>query len=334
MKKLVLLLAICTIILLPFQALAFGSKESGDAKTGTIGISKIVAHPALDAVEQGIQDELKELGYDFQYDLQNANGDPNAAKTIATKFMANKVKIAVGIATPTAQALVGTITDIPVVFSAVTDPVDAGLVASLDKGSGNVTGISDLTPVKAQVEFLNSLTDIKTLGHIYTSSEQNAQVLAEMAEKACEELGIEFLVSTVTKSAEVKQAAQLIAPKVDAFYVSTDNTVVSALAALVEVATDRGIPIMSADPSSAETNGVLAAWGFDYYKMGRATGKLIDEILKGKDPDSIATRFMTDPSDTDLLINLDVAKNLGITIPKSIVNKASKVIKDGSLVTQ
>jgi len=333
MRRLVLFLSFCMVLLLPFQVLALGSKESEDAKTGVIGISKIVAHPALDAVEQGIQDELKDLGYNFQYDLQNANGDPNAAKTIANKFLANKVKVAVGIATPTAQALVGTIKDIPVVFSAVTDPVDAGLVQSLDKGSGNVTGISDLTPVKAQIEFLNRLVKIKTLGHIYTSSEQNAQVLAKMAEDACAELGIKFMASTVTKSAEVKQAAQLLAPKVDAFYVSTDNTVVSALAALVEVANDRNIPIMSADPSSAETNGVLAAWGFDYYKMGRATGKLIDEILRGKNPDKIPTRFMTDPSDTDLLINLDVAEKLGIKVPQSVVKQASKVIKDGSLTT-
>ncbi|MBN1697369.1 MAG: ABC transporter substrate-binding protein [Spirochaetales bacterium] len=332
MKKPVLFIVSSIALLVSLPFMVTGCREV--SKTGVIGISKIVAHPALDAVEQGIQDELADLGYEFQYDLQNANGDANAAKTIATKFMANRVRVAVGIATPTAQALVGTISDIPVVFSAVTDPVDAGLVESLDKGSGNVTGISDLTPVKAQIEFLKKLTDIKTLGHIYTSSEQNAQVLAQMAEEACGELDIEFIATTVTKSAEVKQAAQLMAPKVDAFYVSTDNTVVSALAALVEVATDNNIPIMSADPSSAETNGVLAAWGFDYYKMGRATGKLIDEILKGKNPDSIPTRFMTDPADTDLLINLDVAKKLGITIPESVVKTASKVIENGSPATK
>lgn len=302
--------------------------------SNVIGISKIVAHPALDDVEQGIQDELADLGYSFVYDLQNANGDPNAAKTIANKFLANKVRLAVGIATPTAQALAGTLRDIPVVFAAVTDPVSAGLVSSLDKGSDNVTGVSDLTPVKAQIEFLNRIKPITKLGHIYTSSEENAVILADLAKKACEALGIEFIATTVTKSAEVKQAAQLIAPKVDAIYISTDNTVVSAIAAVVEVATDKGIPIMSADPSSAETNGVLAAWGFDYYKMGRATGKLIDEILKGESTTNMPTRFMTEPSDIDLLINMDVAKDLGINIPSQIKDSASRLVIDGKIVTQ
>ena len=325
MKKVIILLS--SIIL----ALSF----SGCAgKSNVIGISKIVSHPALDATEQGIQDELNDLGYDFEYDLQNANNDANAAKTIATKFLSNKVRIAVGIATPTAQALVGTLSEIPVVFTAVTDPVEAGLVDSLDASGTNVTGYSDMTPVKAQIEFLLSMTPVEKLGHIYTSSEKNAVVLAGIAEKACEELGIEFVGTAVTKSAEVKQAAQLIVDSVDAIYVSTDNTVVSALSAIAEVATDKGIPIMSADPSSAEDIGVLAAWGFDYYQMGRATGKLIDEILKGADPGSLPTRFMTEAEDIDLLINLDVAETLGITVPEDIVMKAGKIVKDGTLVTQ
>ncbi|MBN1409234.1 MAG: ABC transporter substrate-binding protein [Spirochaetales bacterium] len=320
------------IVLLSLVLVLIAGLNGCGAGSNTIGISKIVSHPALDATEQGIQDELKALGYDFKYDLQDANGDANAAKTIATKFLSNKVKIAVGIATPTAQALVGTLTDIPVVFTAVTDPVEAGLVSTLGADGKNVTGISDMTPVKAQIEFLNSLKPIKALGHIYTSSEKNAVVLADLAKKACEELGIQFVATAVTKSAEVKQAAQFLADKVDAFYVSTDNTVVSALSAMAEIAADKKIPIMSADPSSAEKIGVLAAWGFDYYKMGRATGKLIDEILKGKSPGAIPTRFMTDPSDIELLINLDVAKELGITVPDDIVKKASKLVKDGALI--
>jgi putative ABC transport system substrate-binding protein len=299
-----------------------------------IGISKIVSHPALDAVEQGIQDQLEEMGYKCEYDLQNANGDPNAASTIANKFKATGVDLAVGIATPTAQALVSGIDDIPIVFSAVTDPVEAGLVKNLDKGDGNVTGVSDMTPVKAQIEFLLKVKDVKKLGHIYTSSEKNAQVLAQMAKQACDELGIEFVVTTVTTSAEVKQATQLIVDKVDAIYVSTDNTVVSALSALVEVATDKGIPVMSADPSSAENIGVLAAWGFDYYKMGRATGVMIAEILDGRNPDEMSTRFMTDPADTDLLINLDVAEKLNLTFPEDIIQTANKIVKDGKLTTK
>jgi putative ABC transport system substrate-binding protein len=303
-----------------------------DQTDGVIGISKIVAHPALDAVEKGIQDELKSLGHNFTYDLQNANGEISTAASIANKFKSQKVTLAVGIATPTAQALVNAIKDIPVVFSAVTDPVAAGLVSSLKKGEGNVTGVSDLTPVKQQIEFLTRVKKIKRLGHVYSSHEANAVALADLARQACEEMGIEFVETTVTNSAEVKQAVQSIIRRIDGLYISTDNTVVSALSAVTEVAMENNVPVMSADPSSAETFDVIAAWGFDYYKMGRATGRMISNILKGSNPDDIPTMFMTDPSDVDLLINKDVAKKLGLSFPPDMVKLANKVIENGKLI--
>jgi len=326
MKKLSIVLIILAIVI--FTA---GCKDSKSDKI-KIGISKIVSHPALDAVEKGIQDELKDQGYtNISFDLQNANGEISTAASIAQKFKADKVDIAVGIATPTAQALTNTIKDATVIYAAVTDPVDAGLVKSFSAGDKNVTGVSDMTPVKDQITFLKKLKDVKKLGHIYASHEANAVTLAKMAKKACDELGIEFVESTVTNSSEVKQAAQSIAGRVDAFYLSTDNTVISALAAVADVAKANKLPIMSADPSSAEKYEVFAAWGFDYYKMGRATGKLIIRILKGEKPESIPTIFMTDPSDVDLLINLDVAKRLGIMVPDDVVKKASRVVKDGKM---
>jgi len=152
-----------------------------------------------------------------------------------------------------------------------------------------------------------------------------------MAKKACDELGIEFVESTVTNSSEVKQAAQTIAGRVDAFYLSTDNTVISAISAVVDVARANKLPIMSADPSSAEKFDVLAAWGFDYYKMGKTTGRLIARILSGEKPENIPTIFMTEPSDVDLLINLDVAKKLGITVPDKLISQASRIVKDGKM---
>lgn len=296
-----------------------------------IGVSKIVAHPALDALEKGIQDELSALKIPATFDLQNANGDIGTAASIANKFQSEKVTLAVGIATPTAQSLVNTLKGIPVVFSAVTDPVKAGLVTSLNKGGKSVTGVSDMTPVKQQIELLLKIKKIKRLGHIYTSSEENAVVLAGVVKKACKDLGLEYVETSVSKSAEVKQAVQAIIKRVDALYISTDNTVVSALSSVAEVATKNRVPIISADPSSAENYQVLAAWGFDYYKMGRATGKLVAEILNGKKPEQIPTRFMTKTSDVDLLINLDVAKKLGLTIPKDILKSANKVVENGKL---
>jgi putative ABC transport system substrate-binding protein len=331
MKKIIIGCSILFLLIASFSVM-FASKE--EMKKDVIGISKIVAHPALDAVEQGIQDELADLGYDFEYDLQNATGEVSTAASIANKFKSENVIIAVGIATPTAQALANTLDEITVIYSAVTDPVDAGLVDSYDKGGKNITGVSDMTPVREQIEMLNRIKKIRRLGHVYTGSEANAMRLAEMAKEACADLGIEFVEATVTNSAEVKGATQAIINRVDGIYVSTDNTVVSALSALTEVAMENGIPVMSADPSSAEEFDVLAAWGFDYYKMGRATGRLIAEILDGAKPQDIPTRFMTDPSDIDLLINLDVAKKLGITFPKDIIDNASKTVENGQLISK
>ncbi|MDD2541180.1 MAG: ABC transporter substrate-binding protein [Desulfuromonadaceae bacterium] len=328
MKKLLnVVLALSLIAVAP----ALSAFAAAPPHTVLIGISKIVSHPALDAVEKGIQDELAAEKIKATYDLQNANGNISTSASIANKFQSENVTVAVGIATPTSQSLVNTLKGIPVVFSAVTDPVKAGLVPSLKGSSKPVTGVSDMTPVKQQIELLLKIKKIKSLGHIYTSSEENAVVLAGVVKQACKELGLEYVETTVSKSAEVKQAVQAIIRRVDALYISTDNTVVSALGSIADVASKNRIPIMSADPSSAEKYPILAAWGFDYYKMGRTTGKLIVEILKGKKAGQIPTRFMTKATDVDLLVNVDVAKKLGLTIPKSIIKSADKVIENGKL---
>lgn len=322
-------------LIVPFLLLsllvASAALAAEPSKKVLIGVSKIVSHPALDAVVKGLQDELAAQKINADYDLQNANGDINAAASIANKFQSEKVTLAVGVATPTSQSLVNTLKGIPIVFSAVTDPVKAGLVASLKKGDKNVTGVSDMTPVKQQIELLLKVKKVKRLGHIYTSSEENAVVLAGIVKQVCKEMGIEFVETTVSKSSEVKQAVQAIIRRVDALYISTDNTVVSAMSAVTDVAMKAKVPIMSADPSSAETYPVLAAWGFDYYKMGRTTGKIVADILKGKKPEQIPTQFMTKASDVDLLINLDVAKKLGLKFPQDIVKTANKVVENGKL---
>ncbi len=318
------------VLIIAAAALLLTATSCGpDGESGqyTIGITKIVAHPALDALEQGIIEVVSAEYPDARFDLQNANGDLSTAATIAQKFKTDKVDLAVGIATPTAQALANVLTDIPVVFSAVTDPVDAGLITTTAKGQGNITGVSDMTPVRDQIALLADLMEVETLGHIYTSNEANAVRLADIAREACAEMGINFVETTVTNSAEVKQAAQAIADRVDAFYVTTDNTVVSALAAIIDVAEKEGLPILSADPSSAMDGGVFLASGFDYYKMGLASGEMILEILAGADPDGIPTRYMDPVDDGDLLVDLSVAGRLGIEVPASIRDAASTVIE-------
>lgn len=321
-------------LVVPFGVFASGTPEATDiASDGTvIGISKIVAHPALDAIEQGIIDELTALGYDgIQYDLQNANNDITTAASIASKFRTDQVDLAIGIATPTAQALVNAIDDKPVVFAAVTDPVGAGLISSVESGEGNVTGSSDVAPIEAQMALIAELADIETIGHVYASGEANAVSMANMARETAEAMGLGFVEATVVNSSEVRSATQSIADRVDALYVSLDNTVVSALSALTDVAADAGIPVVSADTTSAENGGVLVALGFNYYKFGRATGRLVADVLSGTDPATIPTLFLTDPSDLDLFINLDVAEELGIEIPESILSDASIIYRNGSV---
>jgi len=219
-----------------------------------IGVAKFVSHPALDAIEKGIVDELSASKPDYTIDLQNANADMNTAAQIAQRFKQQKVALAVGIATPTAQALANQIKDRPVIYSAVTDPVSAGLVASMDKGGANITGTSDMTPVREQLDLLRSLKpDIKRVGNIYASGEANSVALAAIVKSYCQENGLEYVESTITNSSEAKQALLSIAGRIDGLYLGNDNTVFSALSGLAEVALEKKIPIVTADPSSAET---------------------------------------------------------------------------------
>lgn len=319
MKNKILISILAVLLLLAVSC----KKDDGQI---TIGISKIVAHPALDAIEQGIIDTIKEEYPNAKFDLQNANGDMGTATQIANTFKMSRVDLAIGIATPTAMALVGTLEDIPVVYSAVTDPVAAGIVSSIDKGEDGVAGVSDMTPVEAQISLLNDIKEIKTLGHIYNSGEANGVSLKDKAKKYCEDNNIEFVEAVVTNTSEVKQAAISIMDKVDGLYLSNDNTIFAALPAILEIANENKVPVMTADPQSALDGEVFAAMGFDQYKLGIASGKVALDVLKGVDTKTMPTLFLTEASDLNFVINLDVAENIGITVPKNIIKKATTVI--------
>ena len=297
-----------------------------------VGIAKFVSHPALDAIEKGIQDELASSKPDYKVDVQNANADMNTAAQIAQRFKQEKVAVAVGIATPTAQALANQIKDRPVIFSAVTDPVSAGLVESMDKGGANITGTSDMTPVREQLDLLCSLKpSIKRVGNIYSSGEANSVAIAAIVKSYCEEKGLEYVESTITNSSEAKQALLSIAGRIDGLYLGNDNTVFSALSGIAEAALDKKIPVVTADPSSAETIPVLAALGYDYYRMGVATGKIIVRVLNGEKTADIPTFLPKDSDDMSFVLNLDTAKSMGLTVDQTIIDKAKVIISDGQL---
>jgi len=296
-----------------------------------IGISKIVQHVALDAIEQGIQDAITNEGIKAEFDLQNANGDVNTAAQIANKFKSEKVDIAVGIATPTAVALANSIHDIPVVFATVTDPIGAGLVDSLKHGTNNVTGTSDAIPTEEHIKLFAKLANLKTLGYIYTSSEANSISAMERVKKGCEEAGLTLITQSISKSAEVKQAAEALVNRVDGLYLTTDNTVFSALSSLVQVFGKAQKPIFSGDVTGAMAGGCAFASGFNYYKAGLATGQIVIDILNGKKPADIPVKFFTDPSETDFLIDLDAAKNCNISIPQEYIDQANYIFQNGTL---
>ncbi|MCE1195474.1 ABC transporter substrate-binding protein [bacterium] len=299
----------------------------------TVGIAKFVAHPALDAVEKGIVDEIKAAKPDVEFDQQNSNADMATAAQIAQRFKERKVAVAVGIATPTAQALANQIKDRPVVDSVVTDPVSAGLVESMDKGGANITGTSDMTPVRTQLDLLLSMAPVKRLGHLYASGEANSVALAAIVKQYCGEKGIEYVEATVTNSSEVKSALLSIAGRIDGLYLGNDNTVFSALSAVSEVTLAKKIPLMSADPASAETIPVLAALGYDYYQMGRATGKIVVRILNGEKTKDIPGFLPTDPEALVLVLNQDVAAQIGVKLDPALVERA-KVLVAGGKVTK
>lgn len=297
-----------------------------------IGIAKFVSHPALDAIEKGIQDELADSKPDYKIDLQNANADMNTAAQIAQHFKQEKVALAVGIATPTAQALANQIKDRPVIYAAVTDPVSAGLVASMDKGGANITGTSDMTPVREQLDLLRSLKpSVKRVGNIYASGEANSVVIASIVKTYCEENGLEYVETTITNSSEARQALLSIADRIDGLYLGNDNTVFSALSGIADVALEKKIPVVTADPSSAETIPVLAALGYDYYRMGVATGKIIVRVLNGEKTENIPAFLPKESQDMSFVLNLDTAKQLGLTVDQSVIDKAKVVISDGQL---
>lgn len=335
MKKIIGAIIAITVIFVSFGSCTKKETVSQSGpKRFRVGISKIVSHIALDTTEQGIQDELADRGILVDFDLQNANGDVNTAAQIAQKFLTDKVDAVVAIATPNAIAAANTIKDKPVIFSVITDPVAAGLVNADLKGQGNVTGLSDMPDVLSHLTLFVRVAKIKTLGHIYTSSEANSASSLEQIEKACKSLGLTLITQSINNSSEVKQATQALIKRVDGIYLTTDNTVFSALPALLEVAAANKKPVFSSDTTSAAEGGCLIASGFDYYKAGRATGVILADVLLGKKPSDIPVKFLSEPSEMDFLIDLDAAKNCGITFPGDILESAGKIFENGKLTTK
>jgi putative ABC transport system substrate-binding protein len=320
-------------ILILSVTISFG-QEKKPKKMFKIGVTQIVSHPALDGDAKGFEKALADAGFkdgmNVTYDRQNAQGDMANAQTIAQKFLDAKVDMVHCIATPTSQAVVKVIKNIPVVFSSVTDPVDAGLVpkdsAPGKKSGTNVTGVSDRWPVALQFEtYTKFVPKAKKWGTIYNAGDANSMVHIKEMREAAKKLGVELMEASISTSAETMQAAQSLAGKgVQAINITSDNTAVSAFEAIVKICNEKKIPLFAGDVDSVP-RGAIAAYGLDYFLIGESAGKKAVQVLKGKKPGDIpwgpAEKF-------SLVISEKAAKTQGVTVPPDLLKKADKVIKE------
>ncbi|MFA4132071.1 MULTISPECIES: ABC transporter substrate-binding protein [Brevibacillus] len=313
----------------PAPATTTASAPSTETKQLTIGIAQFVEHPALDAAREGFISQLAKNGYEkdkqVKIDVQSAQASMDTAIQIAQKFEADKVDLVLAIATPTAQAAAQTSKEIPILFTAVTDPVEAGLVAAMDKPGANVTGTSDMNPVEEQLKLIKEMkADAKSVGIIYSSGEVNSKVQVDAAKAVAGKLGLEIKEAAITSATEVKQAAESMVGKVDAFYVPTDNMVVSSIAAVIGVAEAQKIPVIAGEENSVKS-GAIATYGIDYTKLGEQTADMATKILKGEaKPADMAVEVQ---ADMKLVLNKKAAEKMGVTIPQAMLDRAGQVIE-------
>ena len=295
------------------------------AKTFKIGVSVIVSHPALDADQKGFEQALKDNGIKAKYDYQNAQGDMSNAQAIARKFKGDNLDLVHCIATPTSQAIVKVITRTPVVYSSVTDPVDAGLVKTMGPAGGNVTGVSDAWPYDRQVKLHHDMVpSAKKWGTIYNAGDANSVKSITWAKAAMKKYGLEYIEITVSTSAEVHMAAQSLANRVDAVFIISDNTVVSAFESLVKVCNDKNIPLFGGGVESVP-RGSIAALGFDYFQVGYTAGlKAVDILKGGKNPGDIPSSLT---KRLKLVVNLKAATDQGLKLDPKYVKMADEVVK-------
>jgi putative ABC transport system substrate-binding protein len=299
---------------------------SSSAQVKNIGILQLVQHDALDAANKGFVDGLKEKGFEdgknIKIEQQNAQGDQANAQTISKQFADSKKDLIFAIATPAVQAAYNATKDIPIVFTAVTDPVKAEVAKDWKSSGTNVTGTSDKVPVDKQIELLKKLIpNAKTVGVIFNTSETNSVIQVDELKAAAEKQGLKVKEVGVTNVNEINQNLANALGDMDVLYTPTDNTVASGYSLVGKLCLEKNIPIIGAE-EAVVTKGGLASIGIDYYKLGKEAGAKAADVLNGKKPSEVEITTLSDMSFT---INTDVAKKLNITIPKDIEDNAKKV---------
>ena len=309
-------------------ALAIASMTSAHATEKSVAVTAIVEHPALDAVRDGVQAALKaegfESGKNLKWQYQSAQGNTGTAAQIARKFVGDKPDAIVAIATPSAQAVVAATKTVPVVFSAVTDPVVAKLVPNWEASKTNVTGVSDLLALDKQMDLVKQVVpNAKRVGMVYNPGEANSVVVVKELQKLLPKLGMTLVEAAAPRSVDVSSAARSLVGKVDVIYTSTDNNVVSAYEALVKVGQDAKIALVASDTDSVK-RGAVAAYGINYRDLGEQTGRMVARILKGEAPGTIKPEVSTK---MELFVNPGAAEKQGVKLSDALVKSAAEVVK-------
>ncbi|MGQ2993519.1 ABC transporter substrate-binding protein [Variovorax sp.] len=313
--------ALLALVLAPFAALP---AHAADAR---VSVTAIVDHPALDAARQGIVEELAAAGYvvgkNLRLDYQSAQGNTATAAQIARKFVGDRPDVIVAMSTPSAQTVVAATREIPIVFSAVTDPVAAKLVKSWEATGGNVTGVSDLPLLDKHLVLLRqALPTAKRIGVVYNPGEANSVAAIAQLKKLAQPAGLSVIEGAAPRTVDVASAAQSLVGKVDAIYAPTDNNVTSAFEALAKVADQGRVPLIAADPSLAARGAALGI-GTNYHDLGRQSGKLVVRVLKGEAPGSIASQVS--PT-LELLVNQAAARRQGLALSDALLKSATRLI--------
>lgn len=314
-KKSLGLLALSSTLLLAACGDASQQAEGAEDQV-TIGVTQIVEHPSLNAAFEGFQKAIEDAGIDANYQIENAQNDTSANTTIATNLVSSEVDLIFANSTPSAQAVASATSEIPIVFTSVTDAVSAELVQSMESPGGNVTGTVDTQPeaIPSTMKFLKDNLNATSVGMVFNSGEQNSRAQVDRVKEEAAKIGIEIAEASVATSAEVKQATESLIGKVDALYIITDNTVVSALESVISVANDNQIPVMVGEFDSVARGG-LGAYGFDYFDIGYEAGEMAAQILSGeKTPADLPVQY---PQNVKFVVNKDAADTLGITIDES-----------------
>lgn len=294
-------------------------------KVYRVSVTQIVEHPSLDAMRQGFLDRLAALGIKVEPMVHIAQGNMGANVQIASQIQGENPDLILAITTPSAQAVAQKIKNRPILFTGVTDPQGAGLVKLLDAPDGNVTGMTDMSPMDRHLALVREcLPGLKRLGVLYNAGEPNSVVLVNRLKAECSTAGIVLEESTVANSAGVYQAAKSLVGRVDAVYIPVDNTVVSALEAVIKVCEQNRLPLFSGDTDSV-ARGTVAALAVDYRKMGEQTADMAAHILKdGKKPGDMPVESIKEPA---LHVNTAAAARMGLTVPQTVLERADKALR-------